>query len=126
MSRSFASLASIAAISLIAAVQPASAATFNVDGAGSRRCSTIVADFNDRPTAATNDMMGWAYGYMTRRNMERAAAGMTQIQLQSKNFNAADMVTLMLKFCDKNPDVRYYQAVDALFEVLARDQGLTS
>jgi hypothetical protein len=111
---------------IIAIAQPAQAASIMIDGRGASRCSDITVDYASHPTAVANDMMGWAYGYMTRRNIERAAAGKTQVNLQTEKFGPKEMVGMMLKFCQDQPDVRYYQAVDALFNVLAQDQGLTS
>lgn len=111
--------------SCLAPLQSANAQKYIVDGIGASRCATIVADYKDRPTAVANDMMGWAYGYMTRRNIERAAAGLSQVNLQPSGFGPAEMVSLMLNFCADNPQVRYYVAVDALFELL-REKGVTS
>jgi hypothetical protein len=127
MSRPFVFVACLV-VALLFAFAPAASAdvTFRVDGIGSRQCSVITAAFQKEPTAVANDMMGWAYGYMTRRNYERARAGLTQIRLQSEKFGPADMVALMLTFCEQNPDVHYYMAVDALFEILAREQGLVA
>lgn len=125
MSRRLASIAAIAMFSCLAPLQSANAQKYIVDGIGASRCATIVADYKDRPTAVANDMMGWAYGYMTRRNIERAAAGLSQVNLQPSGFGPAEMVSLMLNFCADNPQVRYYVAVDALFELL-REKGVTS
>lgn len=125
MSRRLASIVAIAAFSCFSALQTASAQQYMVDGIGASRCATIVADYKDRPTAVANDMMGWAYGYMTRRNMERAAASLSQVNLQPSGFGPVQMVKLMLGFCSENPQVRYYVAVDALFELL-REKGVTS
>ncbi len=106
--------------------QPAQAAQVMIDGRGAAKCSAVTADYAARSTAVANDMMGWAYGYMTRRNMERAAEGKQQVNLQTDKFGPVEMVALMLKFCEEHPDVRYYSAVDALFEVLAEQQNVTS
>jgi hypothetical protein len=128
MSRRLAFLAAFAAMATFAPVETASAADMNVriDGIGSRQCSSIVAGYKEQPTAVANDMMGWAYGYMTRRNYERARQGLSQIRLQTEKFGPAEMIALMLGFCGENPDVYYFVAVDALFEVLAKDQGIVS
>src|SRR5262245_62078247 len=112
----------LAAIFFLAPLQSAQAQDVRVDGIGAKYCSTVVADYKDRPTATANDMMGWAYGYMTRRNFERSAAGLSPVNLQPPGFGPVEMVTLMLGFCNDNPSVRYFQAVDALFEVL-REKG---
>lgn len=128
MSRRFAFLAAFAAMATFAPVETASAddMSFRIDGIGSRQCSAIVAGYKEQPTAVANDMMGWAYGYMTRRNYERAKQGLSQIRLQTEKFGPPQMVALMLGFCGENPDVYYFVAVDALFEVLAKDQGIVS
>jgi hypothetical protein len=112
---------------MFAPLIPANAAAgFMVDGRGASKCSQVTTDYAARPTATANDMMGWAYGYMTRRNMERSAASLQQVTLQTDGFGPVEMVAMMLKFCQDHPDVRYVSAVDALFEVLAEKQGLTS
>jgi hypothetical protein len=115
----------ISSVVLVAAL-PAQAAQVMIDGRGSSKCSAVTADYAARPTATANDMMGWAYGYMTRRNMERVAAGKAQVNLQTDKFGPVEMVGLMLGFCEKEPEARYWSAVDALYEVLAQQQGLTS
>ena len=120
-------VAGLLAASMALPIAPRSqAAQIMVDGRGAAKCSVVTSDYKARPTAVANDMMGWAYGYMTRRNFERAASGKVQVNLQTDKFGPVEMVSLMLKFCEENPDVRYYSAVDALFELLAQDQGLTS
>lgn len=127
MSRRFAFIACFVALSTFASVPTMSAdLSVRVDGIGSRKCTAITAGFKEQPTAVANDMMGWAYGYMTRRNFERAKAGLSQIKLQSEKFGPPEMVALMLRFCEENPEVYYFQAVDALFEILAEEQGIVS
>ena len=127
MSGRFAVIVCLLAASVLAPTHATAAGvTFRVDGIGSRQCSEITAAFKEDAKGIANDMMGWAYGYMTRRNFERARAGLTQIRLQSEKFGPVEMVSLMLTFCEDHPSVRYYAAVDALFEILAEEQGIVS
>lgn len=116
----------LASASILAPTVPAHAVSFAIDGRGASKCSQITSDYSAHPTATANDMMGWAYGYMTRRNMERAASGLQQVTLQTDSFGPVEMVATMLKFCENQPGVRYVSAVDALYELLMEKQGLTS
>lgn len=126
MSRRTAFLAAIITFSSLCMPIAANAQQHRIDGVGAAKCSAIVAGYASQPTATVNDMMGWAYGYMTRRNIERVNAGLRAVNLQPDGFGPAEMVTLMMNFCQENPEIRYYRAVDALFEIMAKDQGLIS
>ena len=97
-----------------------------IDGVGAMQCSVITATMQtDKAKPLANQLVGWAYGYMTRRNIERATSGKRQVNLQQKDF-AVKMLATMVAVCEKGPDIYYYQAVDAFYDVLMQDQGLTS
>jgi hypothetical protein len=97
-----------------------------IDGVGAMQCSDITATMKtDKAKSLANQLVGWAYGYMTRRNIERAVNNKRQVNLQQQDF-AVKMLGTMVTVCEKGPDIYYYQAVDAFYEVLMQDQGLTS
>lgn len=120
----FASLLFAAAIG--AGAPSAHAEAAYIDGVGAMQCSAITAAMKtEKAKPLANQLVGWAYGYMTRRNMERAAAGRRQVNLQMKDFSVK-MLAIMLEVCEKGPDLYYYATVDAFYDVLMEEQGITS
>lgn len=63
-------------------------------------------------------MISWAYGYMTRRNIERTANGLQPVNLQPPGYGPEQMLKTLLGVCEKRPDVPFVIAVDALFDVI--------
>ena len=111
-----------AAASLLAPLQSARAdSQAFVDGIGAAKCSQIATDIQARPEVVANSLVHWAYGYMTRRNYEQAVKNQTQVDL-TKDFDAKKMLGTMLGICQKNPDVHIIEVVDALYEVMLKDQ----
>ena len=121
-------VAIVAASALFAPLQSSHAEGVRamIDGIGAAKCSQISADIKTQPSAVVNSLLGWAYGYMTRRNVERAIAGQVQVDLTANAFDEKQLLGIVLGFCEKEPDTRVYQVVDALFEVLLQKGSLTS
>jgi hypothetical protein len=116
----------LASIACLAQPEPSHAATrVFIDGVGAATCSQVTADIKTNTEVVANSVLHWAYGYMTRRNIEQATRGQTQVDL-SKNFDGERMLGIILAFCEKEPSARIFQVVDALYEVLLKEQSPTS
>ena len=119
-----------AAFALFASLQPGRAADTGVqvriEGVGGALCSEVTTRLAARPEAVVNQIAGWAYGYMSRRNIERGIAGQPQAELTPGKLDAAAMVTVIVGFCEKQPETRLYQIVDAMYEILLEKGSLTS
>ena len=63
---------------------------------------------------------------MSRRDIERAASGLTQVDLRPSGFGAKELLGVMLSVCEREPSMPLVFAVDALFEVLREKGSLTS
>ncbi|MCE9523990.1 MAG: hypothetical protein K8S25_16355 [Alphaproteobacteria bacterium] len=96
-----------------------------IDGIGAAKCSQLTASLKAEPSATANNLLGWSYGYMTRRNIERAGAGQSQVDL-TKGFDEQKMLNIISGFCVDEPEARVVSVVDALFEVLLKNGSLTS
>lgn len=126
MLKSLAFAGALFASAICFATPSAVAEDASIDGVGAMQCSDITATMKtDKAKSLANQLVGWAYGYMTRRNIERAVNNKRQVNLQQQDF-AVKMLGTMVAVCEKGPDIYYYQAVDAFYEVLMQDQGLTS
>jgi len=120
--------ASTAALALVVSLGTASAESVRVQaaGVGIATCSDVVAKMETNAQAVANQLAGWSYGYMTRRNIERALAGQSQANLTPENFDANQMVGLIVGFCKEQPNTRIYEVVDALYEILLEKGSLVS
>ena len=117
----------LVAATLCAATPSAVAADAYIDGVGSMQCSVITTTMKtDKAKALANQLVGWGYGYMTRRNIERANANQRQVNLHNVDDFAVKMLATMMALCEKAPDLYYYMAVDAFYEVLLKEQSPTS
>lgn len=121
-------VAHVAALAFAASLSTASADSVRVRaaGVGIATCSDVVAKIEAHREAVANQLAGWAYGYMTRRNIERALAGQSQAELTPENFNADQLVGLIIGFCKEQPNTRIYEVVDALYEILLEKGSLVS
>jgi hypothetical protein len=119
--------ASLLAIAALAPIQTAEADSVRVrvDGAGRALCSEITRDIKTEPTAVANAVLHWAYGYMTRRNVERAVAGQSQVDIGA-TVDDRQLLGVILAVCEKEPSMRLFQVVDTLYEVLLEKGSLTS
>ena len=118
----------VAALALVASSQfvRAEGDKVRVDGIGAAQCSEITAGFQTQASPVANQLVGWAFGYMTRRNVERGLAGQSQVNFSSAGVTQEKLVTIILGYCEKDPSTRIYQIVDALYEVLLEKGSLTS
>jgi hypothetical protein len=97
-----------------------------IEGVGAALCSEVTARLQERPEGMVNQIVGWAYGYMSRRNIERGIAGQPQAELSPGKLDAAAMASIIVGACEKKPDARLYEVVDAMYEVLLQNGSLTS
>jgi hypothetical protein len=122
-------VAFVAAFAVLAPLQAFSAESgvrVRIEGVGAAQCSEVATRLEKRPEAVVNQIAGWAYGYMSRRNIERGIAGQSQAELTPDNMDAAKLVTVIVGACEKTPDARLYQIVEALYEILLENGTLTS
>ena len=106
----------------LAAAQPASAENKTyIDGIGAMKCSAIAVGLKDDPAKAANAILGWTYGYMARRNMERSAAGKPYVQYGE---GSADRILNTINgFCSdkENADARLFQIADTLYNIFSEE-----
>lgn len=111
--------ATIAAFAALAPLTTARAdsVAVRIDGVGAARCSQITTDIKSQPAIVANSVVHWAYGYMTRRNVERGLRGLPQVNIGA-SVSDQQLLQVILSFCEDKPDARIFQVVDALYEVL--------
>jgi hypothetical protein len=108
----------------LALAPPAAAETsVSVDGIGIMKCSAIISNLKQEPTKATNAILGWALGYMGRRNVERAVAGQTQVDYYK--VPPEKILGVITGFCGENPDTRLIEIADTFYEVLLKENAPT-
>jgi hypothetical protein len=119
-----ATIAAIAALAPFSTAQADSVAV-RIDGIGAAKCSQITTDIKTQPAVVANSVVHWAYGYMTRRNIERGLRGQPQVDI---NATVSDqrLLQVILSFCGDQPEARIFQVVDALYEVLLEKGSLVS
>jgi hypothetical protein len=105
-------------VSAFGAANSAIAQDIRVDGIGAQRCGAVVSAYEANPATIGNSMVSWAYGYMTRRNLERTASGLNPINLQPAGLGPSNMMKLLIGVCERQPNAHFVLAVDALFDYL--------
>lgn len=116
--------ATVAAFAVLAPLAAAQGDTVRVrvDGIGAAKCSQITTDIKTQPAVVANSVVHWAYGYMTRRNIERGLRGQPQVDIGA-TVSDQKLLQVILSFCGDQPEARIFQVVDALYEVLL-EKGL--
>lgn len=117
--------ATIAAFATLAPLATAQAASVRIDGIGAAKCSQITTDIKSQPAVVANSVVHWAYGYMTRRNIERGLRGQPQVDINA-TVSDQKLLQVILSFCGDQPEARIFQVVDALYEVLLEKGSLVS
>ena len=110
----------------LATAQLAAAETkVHLDGIGAMKCTAIVTGLKERPAEAANAVLGWTYGYMARRNIERGAAGKSQVAYS--NTEAEKILGIIGGFCSEaaNADARLFQIADSLYDILLEDTPMS-
>jgi hypothetical protein len=118
--------AAVMCAATLAAAQLAAADTkVHIDGIGAMKCTAIVTGLKERPAEAANAVLGWTYGYMARRNIERGAAGKPQVAYSSTE--AEKIIGIIGGFCSEkeNADARLYQIADSLYDILLEDTPMS-
>jgi hypothetical protein len=95
-----------------------------VDGIGTMKCSAILVGMKNEPAKAANAILGWTYGYMARRNVERGSAGQSQVEYAE--VDPEKVLGTITGFCGENPDVRLFQIVDSLYGIMLEESAKTS
>lgn len=97
----------------------------HLDGIGAMKCTAIVTGLKERPAEAANAVLGWTYGYMARRNIERGAAGKPQVAYS--NTEAEKIIGIIQGFCSEaeNADARLFQIADSLYDILLEDTPMS-
>jgi hypothetical protein len=125
MLKQFAASAVVASLAVFAPMQSqADTVTVSMDGIGAAQCTKILANLESQPSATANAITGWTYGYMTRRNMERAVAKQNQVDFKGDKITQEKVLVLLIAGCKEFPDRRLYEIADASYEALL--QELTS
>ncbi len=110
-------------VAAIAAVPPAAAAETKayIDGIGAMKCSAILVGMNKEPDKAANAILGWTYGYMARRNIERSAAGKSNAEYG--NVDPEKVLGTITGFCGEagNADARLFQIADTLYNIILEE-----
>ena len=75
----------------------------------------------ERPNAAANAISGWALGYMTRRNIERGIANQTQVDFNALQVSQERVLNVVVGTCGKFADMRLFEIVDLLYQVLLEE-----
>lgn len=121
-------IATAAVLPFLAALPAAHAESVRVavDGIGASTCGEFLSDVKAQPAEVSNAVAGWALGYMTRRNFERAKAGETQVDFASAKLTGSQVLGYVGLVCEKQADLRIFQVVDAVYEVLLEKGSLTS
>ena len=117
-----ASLIVAASLTPLAAAQNVKVA---IDGIGAMKCTSILSGLKDEPTKAVNAIVGWSFGYMTRRNVERAVAGQNQVEFRDK-VTPERVLNVVSGYCEKNGDTRLFEIIDALYTILLEDSAVVS
>ena len=115
----------LAATILFAPLAAADNVKVAIDGIGAMKCTSMLKGLKEEPTKAVNAIIGWSFGYMTRRNVERAIAGKGQLEFRDKVTPDA-VLNVVSGFCEKNGDARLFEIIDTLYEVLLEDTAITS
>ena len=116
----------LAAAITFAPIANADSVKVAVDGIGAMKCSSMLTGLKDEPTKAVNAIVGWSFGYMTRRNVERSIAGKSQLEFREGKVTPDGILNVVSGFCEKNSDARLFQIIDALYEALLEDTAITS
>ena len=117
-----ASLIVAASLTPLAAAQNVKVA---IDGIGAMKCTSILSGLKEEPTKAVNAIVGWSFGYITRRNVERAVAGQNQVEFREK-VTPERVLNVVSGFCEKNSDARLFEIIDALYTILLEDSAIVS
>lgn len=97
-----------------------------IDGIGVAKCSEITADVKTQPSQVANALAQWAYGYITRRNIERGMAGKPQIDLPANGVTPQKLVGTILGVCEEAPDSHVFEVVEAFYRALLQKNNYTS
>ena len=97
----------------------------SIDGIGAMQCTSVLKGLKEEPTKAVNAIVGWSFGYMTRRNVERALSNQNQLEFRDKITPDA-VLNVVSGFCEKHGDTRLFEIIDAMYEALLADTAITS
>src|SRR5262245_51658859 len=108
----------IAAFGFVASLHTSHAEDIQImiDGIGAAKCSDVNAAIKTKPDEVANAVANWSFGYLTRRNVERAMAHQNQIDLPAKGVTPTKLLDVVLGVCQTQPEHRVYEVVDALYE----------
>lgn len=125
MLKHLAAAAAVASLAVFSSM-PSRADTVRVsiDAIGAAQCKTVLTTLDAQPTATANAITGWTYGYMTRRNMERALSKQNQVDFKNDKITQEKVLVLLVAGCTEFPERRLFEIADAFYEVLL--QELTS
>jgi hypothetical protein len=119
-------IAAIAAAALAFAAPPVTAQPqVQVDGIGAALCSKVTTDFKFDATGTGNALVQWTYGYMTRRNVERRQLNQDALDI-AKAVDDDKLLRVILQTCENKPELRIFQVVDSLYDLLLEKHTLTS
>ena len=91
-----------------------------IDAIGGVQCSQILTDFKEKPIVIGNAVTGWVFGYMARRNAERATAKRSQVDFRAQSVTQEYVLNVIIKTCDKHPELRLFEVAEALYGVLIK------
>jgi len=116
----------VASVLLVPPREARAEAKVMIDGIGAAKCSQVTTEIKTQRATVTHSLLGWTYGYITRRNVERALAKQSQVDMPALKVGDQQLLSVMLSFCEKEPDTYIFQVVDALYQVLLEKGALTT
>lgn len=87
-----------------------------IQGAGARSCEEFNLDIAAQKIANVEDIYAnWALGYISTKNMQREAQGLSAVDLSPGNFDFPAQRSFLRTFCAGNPRKLYFEAAFALW-----------